>query len=96
MTDSVNTKSILVLARNSPTEAMRVAAGLTIFGHEIDLVFMNRELTEAEAQSEQGELLELCEIEPQTTVDAMKEHFTLLDTNSLAEQIVKADLVINL
>jgi len=96
MTENVNTKSILVLARNSPTEAMRVAAGLTIFGHEIELVFMNRELTEKEAESEQGELLELCEIVPQTTVSAMREHFKLLDSSALAEQIGRADLVITL
>jgi len=89
-------KNILVLARNNPTEAMRVAAGLTIFGHKIELVFMNRVLTEAEAEGEQGELLELCEIEPRTTVRAMKEYFDLLDTEALAEQIVNADLVINL
>jgi len=97
MTDkNGTTKSILVLARNCPTEAMRVAAGLTIFGHEIDLVFMNRKLTEEEAQSEQGELLELCEIVPQTTVSAMQEHFKLLDSDALAEQLMNADLVINL
>jgi len=96
-TDIVNnTKEILVLARNNPTEAMRVAAGLTIFGHQINLVFMNRELTEKEAESEQGELLELCEIVPQTTVSAMQDHFKLLDQKALADQILNADAVINL
>lgn len=89
-------KNILVLARNEPLEAMRVAAGLTIFGHDIGLVFMNRELTEAQAESEQGELLELCEIVPQTTVVSMRQHFKLLDPPALAAQIVKADMVINL
>lgn len=90
------TKNILVLSRNNPTEAMRVAAGLTIFGHVIELVFMNKKLTEAEANSEQGELLELCDIVPTTTVPALQECFELLDTQALARQIMHADLVINL
>lgn len=96
MTSYVTTKSILVLSRNNPVEAMRVAAGLTIVGHEIDLVFMNRKLTNEEADSEHGELLELCEIVPQTTVSDMQEHFELLDNGALAAQIASADLVINL
>lgn len=92
----VTTKSILVLARNNPLEAMRVAAGLTIFGHSVELVFMQRALTEDEAESEQAELLELCEIVPQTTVGSMKEHFTLLDSNTLFALISSNELVINL
>jgi len=96
MTEPDTTKNILVLSRNNPTEAMRVAAGLTIFGHVIELVFMTRNLTDAEADSEQGELLELCEIVPKTTVSTMQKHFELVNTVALAEQIVNADLVINL
>ena len=86
----------MVLARNEPTEAMRVAAGLTIFGHDIELVFLQRELTEDEANSEQAELLELCEIVPQTTVAGMQEYFNLLDTDALASLINRTDMVINL
>lgn len=99
MTDAdktIQNKRILVLARNEPIEAMRVAAGLTIFGHKIELVFMHRELTEAEAESEQGELLELCEIVPQTTVAAMQKYFTLLDAKALASLMQNTDMVINL
>lgn len=96
MTEPDSTKNVLVLARNNPTEAMRVAAGLTIFGHVIELVFMSRTLTEAEADSEQSELLELCEIVPKTTVSAMDEYFEHLDANGLAEALISADLVINL
>lgn len=89
-------KNVLVLARNNPLEAMRVAAGLTIIGHEIELVFMHRELTEGEANSEQGELLELCDIVPQTTVSEMQQHFNLLDPSALAGLIKNSDMVINL
>ena len=33
------TKNILVVATEDPLEAMRVAAGLTIFGHEVTFLF---------------------------------------------------------
>jgi len=33
-------KKILVLARDDVDEAMRVAAGLTIFGHQVDCVIV--------------------------------------------------------
>ena len=89
-------KNVVVLARNELTEAMRVAAGLTIVGHRISLVFMHRELTIEEANSEQGELLELCEIVPQTTVANMQEHFTLLKPETLATMITDAEIVISL
>ncbi len=97
MTDTGSSvKRILVLSRNDPAEAMRVAAGLTIFGHQIDFVFMHRVLTEEQAGCEQAELLELCEITPQTTVVAMQEHFTLLDDDALATLITRSDSVISL
>ena len=35
-------KKILVLARNDHTEAMRVAGGLTMFGHSVEIVFVDR------------------------------------------------------
>ena len=91
-----NNKHLLVLARNQPVEAMRVAAGLTIVGHSVELIFMNRSLTNEEAESEHGELLELCDIEPKTTIADMQEHFTLLDYKALASYITRADFVINL
>lgn len=94
-TESINNKKLLVLARNEPVEAMRVAAGLTIVGHQVDLVFMHRTLTAEEAGSEHGELLELCDISPMTTVAEMQEHFKLLDSSALATQLANADIIIN-
>ena len=89
-------KNILVLARDDPREAMRVAAGLTIANHAVQLVFMNRALTDDEADCEQAEMLELCEIVPQTTVASMQQYFTLLDAAALAAHIDASDMVINL
>lgn len=91
-----HTKKILVLARDDAREAMRVAAGLTIANHAVQLVFMNRPLTDDEAECEQAEMLELCEIVPQTTVASMQQYFTLLDADALAERIDACDMVINL
>jgi hypothetical protein len=61
-------KKLLVLARRDHAEAMRVAAGLTIFGHAVSLVFMDRPVAETAENAANAELLELTGIEPQTTV----------------------------
>ncbi|MCP3869214.1 MAG: hypothetical protein GY703_14155 [Gammaproteobacteria bacterium] len=89
-------KKVLVLARRDHLEAMRVAAGLTIFGHEVRLVFMARPVTEEIGTSEQAELLELSGIEPETTVSEMKEFLPLLSSGKLAGAIVTAQRVVNL
>jgi len=88
-------KQILVLARRDSTEAMRVAAGLTIFGPHVDLIFM-QPLSEAEADSEQAEMLELAEIVPRTTVADMQRYFEWLDAASLGTAIQRAESVISL
>jgi len=90
------TKQILVLSRRDPVEAMRVAAGMTIFGHEVRLVFMDRPVSEEVATSEQAELLELAGIEPETTVTAMADMLPLLEQQDLADAISAADGVVNL
>ena len=58
----MNEKSILVLGRRDHTEAMRVAAGLTIFGHAVRLVFMTEPVAESDENAAQAELLELSDI----------------------------------
>ena len=88
-------KSLLVLARRDHTEAMRVAAGLTIFGHAVKLVFMTEPVAQTEANAEQVELLELADIDPQTTVPEMAEELDFLDADELADAMQSADAVIN-
>lgn len=88
-------KRILVLARRDHLEAMRVAAGFTIFGHQVRLVFMARPVTEAVALSEQAELLELSGIAPETTVSAMTGRAPVLDPAELAGAIAAANVVVN-
>ena len=88
-------KKILVLARRDHLEAMRVAAGLTIFGHQLRLVFMSRPVSEEVAASEQAELLELSGIEPETTLQAMQGLLPVLVPQELAQAMINADEVVN-
>jgi hypothetical protein len=96
MSNNASEKSILVLARRDHAEAMRVAAGLTIFGHRVGLVFMDRPVQETDENAANAELLEMCEISPETTVAAMADDLPLLDAASLAGRIATADIVLSL
>ena len=89
-------KKLLVLARRDHAEAMRVAAGLTIFGHAVSLVFMDRPVEESAENAANAELLELTGIEPQTTVAEMAEDLPLLDAVGLAAALADADAVLSL
>ena len=89
-------KKLLVLARRDHAEAMRVAAGLTIFGHAVSLVFMDRPVEESAENAANAELLELTGIEPQTTVAAMADDLPLLDAAGLAAAFASADAVLSL
>lgn len=89
-------KNILVLSRRDPVEAMRVAAGLTIFGHGVRLIFMGPALSEEVMEHENAELLELCEIEPETTNSEMAEMLNLLAPEALAIAMTECDEVINI
>lgn len=88
-------KRLLVLARHDHTEAMRVATGLTIFGHQVGLIFMTGAVAETPENAANAELLELTGIEPQTTVAAMADDLPLLDANALALAMTSADIVLS-
>lgn len=90
------TKSVLLLARRDHNEAMRVAAGLTIFGHVVGLVFLDRPLEETPETEELAELLELSDITPQTTVPEMAGMLEFLDAGALGVAIASADEVVNI
>ncbi len=75
---------------------MRVAAGLTIFGHAVNLIFMDRPVEESAENAANAELLELTGIEPQTTVAAMADDLPLLDAGGLAAALADADAVLSL
>lgn len=87
-------KQLLVLGRRNHTEAMRVAAGLTIFGHTVKLVFMTSPVAETADNAEQAELLELSDIVPQTTVAGTE--LDCIHPSELAMAMLESDCVINL
>lgn len=87
-------KYILVLARENYPEAMRVAAGLTIFGHEVELVFTNGIIDETADTLEQAELLELCEIEPSSLMD--DPNVPRIEADRLSMLINRSDHVVSI
>ena len=91
-----STKSVLVLSRRDHQEAMRVAAGLTIFGHHVSLVFMGKPITEADLSGDQAELMELADIEPETTIVELADELNCLDAAALGAAIQSSDLVVNI
>ncbi len=92
----MDTKNILVLGRRDHTEAMRVAAGLTIVGHKVRLVFMTGPVAETKENAAQAELLNLSDIAPETTVAAMADQMPVLDPAGLATAIAAADQVVSI
>jgi len=86
------TKSILVLGRRDPTEAMRVAAGLTIFDHTPSVVFLVP-VPDTPENAEMAELLEFSDIESTTTVP--DQSLPYIGAEALAAAILAADEVIN-
>jgi len=87
-------KTILVLARNDVNEAARVAAGLTIFGHHIDLVLMSDTHTHTITE-ENKEILELADITPIATSTSEHTQFNSVVPQELFERISAADAVLN-
>ena len=89
-------KKISVLGRDNHAEAMRVAAGLTIYGHEVRIVFMNEPVAETEENAKQSELLELADIIPETTISEMADDLPFLNSTALAQVIDESDHIINI
>jgi hypothetical protein len=86
-------KSILMLGRRDPTETMRVAAGLTIFNHTPNIVFLVP-VPDTPENAEMAELLEFSDIESKTTVE--NQSLPHIGADALAAAILAADEVINI
>lgn len=86
-------KSLLVLARNDSREAIRVAAGLTIFGHDVNLIMM-RKINETDLDENDVEILELADIEPLATSDD-ESGISVISEQALLDHILAADAVLN-
>jgi len=89
-----DTRQILVLAYRDHAEAMRVSAGLTIFGHAVELVFVDRIVEENEENMAQAELLELSDIEPVSLIQ--DPNLERIDFAQFNQYLERAEHVINL
>lgn len=87
-------RQILVLAYHDHAEAMRVSAGLTIFGHSVELIFVDRIVEENDENIEQAELLELSDIEPVSLVE--DPNLDNISYTKFNDYLNRADHVINL
>ncbi|MDA8191291.1 hypothetical protein [Acidiferrobacter thiooxydans] len=87
-------KTVVVLGRHDHTEAMRVAAGLTIFGHTVRLILMGGPVADTPENAVQAESLELADVQPETTVP--DQGLPYLDTAALATALATAEAVISL
>ena len=73
---------------------MRVAAGLTIFGHTVKLVLMTTAVAETADNILQAETLELAGVTPETTIP--KQEMAVLDGAALATALAAASAIISL
>ncbi|MDA8390917.1 MAG: hypothetical protein M0Z76_09355 [Gammaproteobacteria bacterium] len=87
-------KPILVLGRRDHTEAMRVAAGLTIFGHTVRLILMTSPVADTPENRLQAETLELACITPEATI--ADQGLAIVSAPALAAAMVSAAAVITL
>ncbi len=87
-------RSIVVLGRRDHTEAMRVAAGLTIFGHTVRLVLMTGPVAETAENMLQAETLELAGVTPETTIPG--QGLAVVDGAALAAALAGASAILSL
>lgn len=88
-------KNVLVLARRDHAEAMRIAAGLTILGHRVRLVFMGGPGAHTARGAAMAQLLALSDIAPETTAGASCGELPHLDAGALGAALCAASGVIS-
>ena len=87
------TRSVLVVARRDPLEAMRVAAGITVFGHRAELVFAHGPLDVVPEMEELAELLDLADVSPQSLHD--DDEVPGISDDDFHHLVASVDFVIN-
>ncbi|HKJ88732.1 MAG TPA: hypothetical protein VKA48_09520 [Gammaproteobacteria bacterium] len=61
-------KRVAILVRYNQPEALRVAGGMTLADHQVDVYVLDRPLADSPAVEEQMEVLEFAEVEPVSTI----------------------------
>ena len=95
MNQASEIKNLLVLARRDPIEAMRVAAGLTIHDHQVQILFLCEADLGTEEAKEYLELLEFSEIVPKI-LPSMGNQIECLDGLNASCIMEEADQTISL
>ena len=96
MNQASEIKNLLVLARRDPIVAMRVAAGLTIHDHQVQILFLCEADLGTEEAKEYLELLEFSEIVPKKILPSMGNQIECLDGLDASRLIEEADQTISL
>ena len=86
-------KRILVLARRDASEAMRVAAGLTIRNNAVDFVFMIKPARTPSGAIKNFDMLQLAEILPRSIIKGIPD---TVACDNLSDLIQQADRVVSL
>ena len=86
-------REIVVIARSDPAEAMRVASGVTIFGHKVSLIFAHGPLQLTPLVIECAELLSYTDVEPVSLFDDPE--VPKIEAAGLEEILNQAEVVIN-
>ena len=84
---------IAVIARSDPAEAMRVASGITIFGHQVSLVFAHGPLQITPQIVVYAELLGFADVEPVSLFDDPE--VPKIQADELTKLLNAAEVVIN-
>lgn len=84
---------IVVIARNDPAEAMRVASGITIFGHQVSLIFAHGPLEITPQIIEYAELLSFTDVEPVSLFDDPE--VPKIAADEFTDKLKQAEVVIN-
>ena len=86
-------RSVLVVVRRDPLEGMRVAAGITVFGHSVSLVFAHGQLEITEDLQDLAELLDLADIVPKSLCEDPE--VETLSSEEFATLVNETEFVIN-
>jgi len=89
-------KRVLMLARRDPREAMRVAAGLAVRGHNLEFYFLARPSQDENGRVVNREMLEVMEIPTYTVLPNMDDIASLKTTDDLSAAIASADHVLSI
>ncbi|MFP4561606.1 MAG: hypothetical protein ACLFRB_10410 [Thiohalorhabdus sp.] len=89
-------KQVAVLVRHNQAEALRVAGGMTLTDHAVDVYVLDEPLADTPAVEEQMEVLEFADVEPISAVPGQEGPGGSVSPAALAERLPGYDAVLAL